>query len=414
MPQKLQHRTLETGDKVSATDLAAGNKAIIENAMRIAADDAVKDVGIEKFTCYLCGRLQSRKMFYASSDRRSKTGVSRVCRECAGKIARNAYEDGVLKEPTVESIHEALEYIDRPWIATVYGVALNDVESATVLPSNNANADLWDYYVWRINNEKYDFMRFCDSDDFSLAARLNAKAVEAESDELAKEEYEHNRQDVIRLIGYDPFENYPVSKDKPQLYAQLISFIDEETKSDGMKMGAVIQIVKKLNQAEKLNDQLDLYVNDGDNAAKNMVLIDRITSSSKKLMEVANSLAKDNGISVNFNNNKSAGASTLSGKIKKLTEVGLRSAKINTFDIGTCEGMKQVAEISEAARHKRIGYDENIAAEIRDIKVELVEQMTKERDEAKERARLLLQENRDLKDYLKIKGLLDENGRGIE
>ena len=29
-----------------------------------------------------------------------------------------------------------------------------------------------------------------------------------------------------------------------------------------MKMGAVIQIVKKLNQAEKLNDQIDKYISD--------------------------------------------------------------------------------------------------------------------------------------------------------
>ena len=35
-------------------------------------------------------------------------------------------------------------------------------------------------------------------------------------------------------------------------------------------------------------------------------------------------------------------------------DVGLREAKINTYDIGTCEGMKQVALINEEARHKQI------------------------------------------------------------
>ena len=179
-------------------------------------------------------------------------------------------------------------------------------------------------------------------------------------------------------------------------------------------MGAVIQIVKKLNQAEKLNDQIDKYISDTENAANNMPLIDKMASSSQKLMNVATTLAKDNGISVNFNNNKSKGANTLSGKIKKLTEVGLRDAKINSFDIGTCEGMRQVAEISEAARHKQIGYDENIAQEIKDIKVELVEKLSKERDKAVEDARKLLMENKDLKDYLKNKGLVDENYRVID
>ena len=181
-----------------------------------------------------------------------------------------------------------------------------------------------------------------------------------------------------------------------------------------MKMGAVIQIVKKLNQAEKLNDQIDKYISDSSHAADNMPLIDKMASSSQKLMNVATTLAKDNGISVNFNNNKSKGANTLSGKFKKLMEIGLREAKINSFDIGTCEGMKQVAEISEAARHKQIGYDENIAQEIKDIKVELVEQMTKERDKAIEDARKLLMENKDLKEYLLKKVLVNENYEVID
>lgn len=112
---------------------------------------------------------------------------------------------------------------------------------------------------------------------------------------------------------------------------------------------------------------------------------------------------------MNFNNNKSKGANTLSGKMKELVQIGLRDAKINTYDIGTCEGMKQVALINEECRHKQIGYDENIAQEIKDIKVELVETLTKERDEAIETARKLLLENKDLKDFLLSKQLVNED-----
>lgn len=113
--------------------------------------------------------------------------------------------------------------------------------------------------------------------------------------------------------------------------------------------------------------------------------------------------------SVNHNNNKSKGASTLSGKSKELRRIGLRSAEINAFDIGTCRGMQQVAEISEAARHKQIGYDQSIASEIKDIKVQLVEELTKEKEKAVEMARKLLVENRDLKDYLVENGLMTKD-----
>ena len=75
--------------------------------------------------------------------------------------------------------------------------------------------------------------------------------------------------------------------------------------------------------------------------------------------------------------------------------------------------MQQVAEISEEARHKQIGYDDSIASEIKDIKVELVEKLTKERDKAVEEARLLLLENKDLKDFLKEKNLMTPEGKVV-
>lgn len=71
--------------------------------------------------------------------------------------------------------------------------------------------------------------------------------------------------------------------------------------------------------------------------------------------------------------------------------------------------MKQVAEISEAARHKQIGYDEQIANEIKDIKVQLVEELTREKEKAVEMARKLLVENKDLKDYMIEIGIMNKD-----
>lgn len=71
--------------------------------------------------------------------------------------------------------------------------------------------------------------------------------------------------------------------------------------------------------------------------------------------------------------------------------------------------MRQVAEISEAARHKQIGYDEQIATEIKDIKVQLVEELTREKEKAVEMARKLLVENKDLKDYMIEIGIMNKD-----
>lgn len=362
--------------------------------------------------CPYCDEHKPKEMFYKSYNPLHKSGVIGICKACLYKIATNFNE--VTKETDIskESIMKALKEADLPFIHTLYESAFAEVTNEA---SGKAKNNIWTSYIKNIQSlHQYQGMTWEDGDVFKKGY---ADVVEKEKKKDKKniemmEQYEINKKDVIHAIGYDPFASYPQEDDKPILYAQLVSFIDEDTRNDGMKMSAVIQIVKKLNQAEKLNDQIDKILLDEQNP-NNVGVIAKLSSSSKSLIDTANALAKDNGISVNFNNNKSKGASTLSGKIKKLTEIGLRSAEINGFDIGTCKGMQQVAEISEEARHKQIGYDDSIASEIKDIKVELVEKLTKERDKAVEEARLLLLENKDLKDFLKEKNLMTPEGKVV-
>ena len=216
------------------------------------------------------------------------------------------------------------------------------------------------------------------------------------------------------MIGYDPFENYPIEEDKPVLYAQLISFIDEETKNDGMKMNAVIQIVQSFNQIKKINDSINELTADTMKLNNNNGTIKQLADTVSKLLSGANALAKDNGISVNFNNSKSKGQNTLTGKMKELDLIGFRDAKINMYDIDYCKGMQQVAEISAKAQVDQLGFDENVMDEIQSIRRELVDSLQKEKDKAVERARRLLVENKDLKDFLKENGMIDEYGQVID
>lgn len=100
--------------------------------------------------------------------------------------------------------------------------------------------------------------------------------------------------------------------------------------------------------------------------------------------------------------------------MKELDQIGFRDAKINMYDVDYCRGMQQVAEISAKAQIDQIGFDENVMDEIQGIRRELVENLTKERDKAVERARVLLVENKDLKDFLKDNNLIDAYGQVID
>ena len=100
--------------------------------------------------------------------------------------------------------------------------------------------------------------------------------------------------------------------------------------------------------------------------------------------------------------------------MKELDQIGFRDAKINMYDIDYCRGMQQVAEISAKAQVDQIGFDENVIDEIQGIRRDLVESLTKERDKAVERARVLLVENKDLKEFLKDNNLIDAYGQVVD
>ena len=376
----------------------------------------------KKYLCPYCNKEKKKSEFYMSSDPLVLTGITTMCKDCAKKIALNWDErTQQFGTCTKASVQEALIRLDKPFLNKIW-------ESSYLEWADDTNklrrTTIWDAYIKNIGMVQYRGMRWQDSDIFDVyvekaksAAKIEIGKENRESNISAEdinEAYKTNKKDVIRMTGYDPFANYPIEEDKPLLYAQVVSFIDEETKNDGMKMNAVIQIVKSFNQISKINDAIDELSSDTMKLNNNNGTIKQLADTVSKLLSGANALAKDNGISINFNSNKSKGAHTLSGKMKELVNIGLREAKINTYDIGTCEGMKQVALINEECRHKQIGYDENIAQEIKDIKVELVERLTKERDEAVETARKLLLENKDLKEFLLSKNLINENYEVID
>ena len=376
----------------------------------------------KKYLCHYCLKEKKKTEFYMSTDPLVLSGITSICKDCTKKIALNwderRQEYGTC---TKASIQEALERLDKPYIESLYNSSYLEWANPN---AKNQKTTVWDAYIKNVGLKNYKGMRWRDSDIYDVYVEKAKQAAKIELDKADRlpdanlpevnEEYKTNRRDVIRMTGYDPFANYPIEEDKPMLYAQVVSFIDEETKNDGMKMNAVIQIVKSFNQISKINDAIDELSSDTMKLNNNNGTIKQLADTVSKLLSGANALAKDNGISVNFNNSKSKGQNTLTGKMKELDLIGFRDAKINMYDIDYCKGMQQVAEISAKAQVDQIGFDENVMNEISNIRRELVDSLQKERDKAVERARLLLVENKDLKDFLKDKGLIDEFGQVIE
>ena len=367
----------------------------------------------EKFLCYCCGDTKPRSKFYTSTDPFNSVKLTCYCKECLERIARN-YNSTTKQfgDVTKQSLMLACERADVPYLDKLWDASYNEVHDPSL---KQPKTNVWAAYIKNVKMPQYNGMRWRDGDLFKDGESKNTEEnFERNLTPEVLDEYKTNKKDVIRLIGYDPFANYPVEQDLPVLYAQLISFIDEETKNDGMKMNAVIQIVQAFNQIQKLNDAINELSADTQKLNANNGTIKQHADTISKLLSGANALAKDNGISLNYNNSKSKGQNTLTGKMKELDLIGFRDAKINMYDIDYCKGMQQVAEISAKAQVDQIGFDENIFNEINNIRRELVDDLQKQRDKAVERARVLLVENKDLKEFLREKGLIDEFGRVID
>lgn len=369
----------------------------------------------EKYLCYYCGSHKPRSKFYASTDPINRVGIIPYCKECLESIARNYNENyREFGDVTKATLQTALERADLPYLEEVWDISHNEVNNTSL---KKPKTNMWAAYIKNIKLPKYNGMRWRDGDLFTNSGSIKSDTEDKIASTMTPEvldECKTNKRDLIRLIGYDPFANYPVEQDLPVLYAQIISFIDEETKNDGMKMNAVIQIVQAFNQIQKLNDAINELLADTKKLNSNNGTIKQHSDTISKLLSGANALAKDNGISVNFNNSKSKGQNTLTGKMKELDLIGFRDSKINMYDIDYCAGMRQVAEISAKAQVDQIGFDENVMNELNNIRRELVDDLTKQRDKANERARRLLVENKDLKEFLRDKGFIDEFGQVID
>lgn len=84
----------------------------------------------------------------------------------------------------------------------------------------------------------------------------------------------------------------------------------------------------------------------------------------------------------------------------------MREAEVNGFDIGTCRGMQQVLEMSDASIMKQLALDESEWSDMVAEQRKMLVSAQQERDVYREINRILLRENLDLRDTLEDNGLL--------
>lgn len=364
--------------------------------------------------CYMCGKpkKKNRENFYKNTDPLVKSGYAAICSECARKIALRTDENGEEHKPTKESIILALQYLNKPFLENVYNSSVQAAERNAGIPGAKQNA--WSTYIRTIAMQQYSGKQFKDSDFFKQKIiyedeKTPADVIKGKEFQDNYEGFEKNKADVIRLIGYDPFEQEALS-DQPFLYSQLIGLLDssEDANDDMMRTASAISIVRAFLQQSKIDNAIATYMSDVQKLRTNSATIKTLQASKKDLTAIIKDLAAESCISLKNNKNAKKGENTWTGKIKKIKSLNLRSGEVNGFDIDTCRGMQQVQEISDASIMKQLALDESewsdMVSEMRVVNTGL----RKEKDAYQEINRILLRENLDLRDTLKENNLLNE------
>jgi hypothetical protein len=360
-----------------------------------------------KYLCYCCGNKRARSNFYMSTDPFNSVGIIPYCKDCLEKIARN-YNNNYKEfgDVTKASLMAACERMDVPYLEKVWEGSYKEVNDPSL---KKPKTNIWAAYVTNIKLPQYNGLRWRDGDLFrDSGEEIHSDATVSLQNEEILEEYEKNRKDVIRLIGYDPFDK-EAEEDKPLLYAQLIGYIDGDGNNDDMtRILDCIEIVRGYLQLQKINDMsakafANLAKTGQSGEIKNYM------ATKKQIADVIKQLAEQSCISQKHNKDSKKGENTWTGKIKMLKDLNLREAENNGFDIGTCRGMQQVLEISDASIMKQLALDESEWSDMVAEQRARIVKLQSERDVYKEVNRILLRENIDLRDTLSENDLLDES-----
>lgn len=331
-------------------------------------------------------------------------GHAPICKLCSKKIALRLDKNGFEHEPTKESVCDALKILNKPFLSNVWDSSVQESEN---LVAGKVKHNPWNAYVKNIAMKNYIGMTWEDSDMFRTKIvyedeKTPKMIVEEHAGLDTYDDYIKNKKDVIRLLSYDPFEQEAVA-DQPFLYAQLLGLIDAggDENDDMMRNSSCISIVRGFLQMSKLDNSIANLMSDFRNLDKNSATIKSLQDSKHKLSSIITNLAAESCISLKNNKNAKKGENTWTGKIKKIKDLDLRQGRVNGFDIETSKAMRQVIDLSHKSILQELKLDESdwsdMVADQRDMIVKLQRKL----DQYTEISRILLNENLDLKDFIK-------------
>lgn len=255
-------------------------------------------------------------------------------------------------------------------------------------------------YVRQLNGPQYRNQTFAQTILTKELEKTKEDVEKIKDDKWTAHEI-RNKNEAIAIIGYDPFEGYD-SEDRRFLFNELIKYFDEDIAEDPYKLSQIIQIVNNNNQIRKYDLRISAM-----NPSTNPQIIKDLNTMKASLVTSNDKIAKENEISVKNRSNKDIGKNTLTFLMRDLREKDFTKAEANYYDQLSSEGTQWAANMSLKAIKENTFFDENDQEEVFETQRQMIQDLSKELDDAKEKYRLAIIENQELKDKL---GIGDKDG----
>lgn len=200
------------------------------------------------------------------------------------------------------------------------------------------------------------------------------------------EEDKKNRQQVIAIMGYDPFKDAQ-DDDRPQLYRDLNGLLTEGMRKDVAKQKAAVQVCQNYCTLSKYQKKIMDLMNSEQLDAETQKNIDNLQSMVGKIQQIINGTTKENG----FTSSKSIGNNgkgMLSDVMNQVETDFIDEGITNYYDIATSKSIGEVANISWKAMLNQLRLTQTDYVDILSQQAELVHKAQDQARKATEALRL--------------------------
>lgn len=220
------------------------------------------------------------------------------------------------------------------------------------------------------SEETFDFITKGGHDDvFAKLPQIYVDTIEADIrfngvtffDQLKMDNFEHiyseefaiaglpeesrkDREQIIKIIGYDPFEENPI-EDKPQLYRDLTGMLTDSMRKDIPRSKAAVEVVTGYNNIRKYQNRVNQIINSGQLDDDTQKQLDKHLEMIAKMTASVLAISEKNG----FSNSRALGSNgkgMLSDVMNTIDEHMYDPGITNYFDIATSESIRQISDIS--------------------------------------------------------------------